>query len=185
MDQTTPEKAKARPRGAPANVREKMARLDVLAHKAIRFWERTLDEKSDATTGEKIQVSKLVVEYAWGKPKQQLQVDAKVEVNHTAHKEALLLLAQAAHGPVIDAKPLNQLDNLANVENVPLLSHGDVIDYAVSQSTNGGLVDYVVSQSDNSTSPVGISDPPPPPAGTPGGGYDIGQAPPLDTKNDE
>lgn len=169
-----PTKPKAKPRGAPANVQEKVARLDVLATKAIRFWEKTLDEKGDATTAEKIQVSKLVVEYAWGKPKQQVQVDARVEVNHRAHIEALHLLAVAAPGPIIDANPLNQLDNPSNGPNQPLLSSPlnpiDLVDIGQGAALVGGLVGL-------GAPPAGL--------GTPGGALAHGHPRPLDTKNDE
>lgn len=181
MEDTKP-KAKLRPRGAPANVHEKLARLDVLAHKALRFWERTLDENSDATVGEKIQVSKLVVEYAWGKPKQQVQVDAKVEVNHKAHVEALTLLALAANGPVIDHNPLNQLANQS------LGMNGDILDVTPRAETGEPL---------NSISEVEIAPAlvgrlagednreltPRPPEGTPGGARASGHPPALDTAN--
>jgi hypothetical protein len=169
-----PTKPKLRPRGAPAAVHEKLARLDVLAAKAIRFWEKTLDEKGQATTAEKIQVSKLVVEYAWGKPKQQVQVDAKVELNHTAHIQALHLLAVSANGPTVSANPLNLLGNPTNGPNQPLLASPlnpiDLVDIGQSAALAGGL--------------VGL-DAPPAGLGTPAGARAHGQAPPLDVKNDE
>lgn len=182
MDQTIPPKPKAKPRGAPAAVHEKLARLDVLAHKAIRFWEKTLDDKSDATTGEKIQVSKLVVEYAWGKPKQQIQVDARVEINHKAHIEALVMLANAVTGPIIDSNPLNQITNFDNGPNLSLLSNGSLIDRSVNQEAIGPLVDWSVNQELAQASRP--EDPPPPPR-NPGPGNDMEQPRPLDTKNDE
>lgn len=167
-------KPKGKPRGAAALVHEKMARLDVLANKAIRFWERTLDEKSDATTGEKIQVSKLVVEYAWGKPKQQVHVDARVELNHTAHIQALHLLASAANGPALDINPLNTLDNSTLGPNQPLLAH--------DPSNPIGIVEIGVGAA-LAGAGVGLDDPPAP-LGTPGGALAYEQAPTLDVKNE-
>ena len=181
LEQTV-QKPKAKPRGAPQNVREKMARLDVLAHKAIRFWERTLDESSDATTGEKIQVSKLVVEYAWGKPKQQVQVDAKVEINHKAHVEALVMLANAANGPVIDANPLNLLDNPSLGPNADILATPRITETPVKSM---GQVEFGSALVGRAGAEPGSNDPPPDTRGTPGGGIVIEQAPPLDIKNDE
>ena len=176
---------KAKPRGAAANVMERNERLNALSAKAIRFWEKTLDEKGDATTAEKIQVSKLVVEYAWGKPKQQVQVDARVEINHKAHIEALHLLADAARGPIIDANPLNQLDNPSNGPNQPLLSNSlnptDLVEIGQGAALAGlGLANPTLS-----TGMVGIEDPPPEGRGTPGGGLVHGHPRPLDLKNDE
>lgn len=162
-------------RGSAQNVQQKMARLDVLAHKVIRFWERTLDEKSEATTGERIQVARDVVSYAWGKPKQQVQVDAKVEVNHKAHVEALTYLALAANGPTIDHNPLNQLANSGDVAIQPLLSHDAAMPIDAVEIGLAAALD---------ADAAGLDDPPPGGAGTPAGALAHGHPRPLDTKND-
>lgn len=175
MVEKTPTKGKLRPRGAAAAVHEKMARLDVLAHKVIRFWERTLDEKSEATTGERIQVARDVVSYAWGKPKQQVQVDAKVEVNHKAHVEALTYLALAANGPTIDHNPLNQLANSGDVAIQPLLPHDAAMPIDAVEIGLAAALD---------ADAAGLDDPPPGGAGTPAGALAHGHPRPLDTKND-
>ena len=179
-------KPKKQARGAALNVQQKLARLDILANKVMRFWERTLDEKSQATTAEKIQVSRDVVAYAWGKPKQQVQVDAKVEINHRAHIEALHYLASVASGPVIDAKPLNTIDNQEPVTKSPLLSLPDQTDNPLANLGLAGLdlgelaAPFLVEVADDDQ-----NDPPPGASGTPGGGTGTGQGGPLDIKNDD
>lgn len=182
MTEPEPYKPKKGARGAALNVQQKLARLDILANKVMRFWERTLDEKSDATTAEKIQVSRDVVAYAWGKPKQQVQVDAKVEINHRAHIEALHLLASAASGPVIDARPLNVLDNPSPVTKSPLLSspegQGDPLAaLGLAGLDLGELAAPFLAEAED-------EDPPPGASGTPGGGASTQQTRPLDIKND-
>lgn len=176
MVEKTPTKSKLKPRGAAAAVHEKMARLDVLAHKVIRFWERTLDEKSNATTGERIQVARDVVSYAWGKPKQQVQVDAKVEVNHKAHVDALTYLALAANGPIVEHNPLETMGELHNVAIQPLLPH-EPHDTIVSVEISSPAA---LDASDRR-----LDDPPPGALGTPAGARAHGHPHPLVIKNDE
>lgn len=174
-------------RGSAQNVQQKLARLDILAHKVMKFWEKTLDEKSDATTAEKIQVSRDVVAYAWGKPKQQVQVDAKVEINHRAHIEALHMLASAASGPVIDANPLTAIDNQTLMAKSPLLPSPDQqgraeLDPLAALGVPGLDLGELAAPF---LSPADDDDPPPGASGTPTGGVHMRAPRPLDIKNDE
>lgn len=177
--QFRPEHREKKARGAAANVIERNERLAALAHKAIRFWERTLDDKSDATIGERIQVSKLVVEYAWGKPKQQVQVDAKVEINHRAHIEALTLLAVAANGPTGQANPMITLDNSPPGPNQTLLANptnpSDLVGI-------GGLVALDLDAA-NAAPAAQLAEPPATPPRNPGGVFVHDNPRPLDTEN--
>lgn len=176
------QKPKAKPRGSPQNVREKMARLDILAHKALRFWETTLDDKSEATTAEKIQVSKLVVEYAWGKPKQQVQVEGKLEITQKAHIDALVMLAQAAHGPLIDANSLVVQDNPTPGPNVSLLAAP--VEQPVSPGGGLAVGLDVTGQRPEPAPGAPPAGTPRPGLGPPGGGIVMEHPHPLDTKND-
>lgn len=178
-----PEKER-KARGSAQNVQQKLARLDILAAKVMRFWEKTLDEKSDATTAERIQVSRDVVAYAWGKPKQQVQVDAKVEINHRAHIEALHLLASAASGPLIDANPLNIRENQTPGTKPPLLSApGTLVDPLAALGVPGLDLGQLAAPFLDDT-PTD-DDPPPGASGTPGGGLAMGQGGALDIKIDD
>jgi hypothetical protein len=154
------------PGGHAAVLRAKQARLDILSHKVLRLWERVLSDELDATVQEKLQVARDVVSYAWGKPKQQITVDATLEVNHRAHIDALTQLANAAIGPTLDLNSLEYQDKSGAQPKPDILVAPDQGDGAAQRAQ-----------------PAGGEDPPPDSRGSPGGALVDEQAVPLDKKS--
>jgi hypothetical protein len=161
------------PGGHAAVLRAKQARLDILAHKVLRLWERVLSDDLDATVQEKLQVARDVVSYAWGKPKQQITVDATLEVNHRAHIDALTQLANAAIGPTLDLNPLEYQDKSGGRPKPDILVGHNPSDGATQHSDGAA----------QQVQPAAGEDPPPDSRGSPGGALVDEQAVPLDKKS--
>lgn len=91
-------------------------RLDGLTGKALTALERALDEGGNVS----VSAAKEILDRAWGRARQQVQVSGTVEHSHQVHLEALRMMTQrqieatqGPVGPVIDAKPLERLENIA------------------------------------------------------------------------
>ena len=85
-----------------------------LSDKAIDWMEKEIDQDGPNA----YQAAKTVLEYAIGKPKQQVQVDARHQHAHNVHLDALknVTMKQIEAGrinvtDVIEAKPLKTKDN--------------------------------------------------------------------------
>jgi len=119
-----PKGVSGNPSGLTVTARQARDVLDRLGLKVVKFWGRVLDGEVPATTSEVIQVARDVAAYAYGKPKQQVQVDAKVTTNIEAHISVLKSLAGLdLNGPMIDANPLETQDN-PSLDEKHSVSHG-------------------------------------------------------------
>ena len=89
-------------------------RLNGLTDKALTALERALDEGGAVS----VSAAKEILDRAWGRARQQVQVSGTVEHSHQVHLEALRMMTQrqieqsnGQTGPVIDHKPLETLNN--------------------------------------------------------------------------
>ena len=89
------------------------SRLNGLTHKALDALESALTDDNGAT---RVAAAREILNRAWGKPRQQVQVEGSVKAVHEIQLEQLremtLKQLQGSNaGPVIDHNPLNSLDN--------------------------------------------------------------------------
>jgi hypothetical protein len=102
-------------------------RLDGLTGKALSSLERALDEGGAVS----VSAAKEILDRAWGRARQQVQVSGTVEHSHQVHLEALRMMTQrqieatqGQAGPVIDAKPLETLENITPDIKQPIKQPG-------------------------------------------------------------
>ena len=165
------------PGGIQIKQKQALDLIQTLGLVAVKRWRDVLEGKTDCSNSEINQVAALVAAYAFGRPKQEVKLDATLEVNHRAHITALTTLANMVNGPEKTAKLLELQPESASGpkdnHSAPVL-----IDQSVSQPTE--LIDQSVSQPANAAARGDL--PPGEGGGSPGGGPSTRQPLPLDDK---
>lgn len=107
------------------------SRLNGLTHKALDALESALTDDSGAT---RVAAAREILNRAWGKPRQQVQIEGSVKAVHEIQLEQLRQMTMKQlqgtnAGPMIDAKPLETLDNSGTTTKEPINLTADTVTY--------------------------------------------------------